>query len=337
MNEREQEFLTLKNTLGEDLPGKILFDALTVLLENRKELDTLGRQIQSESQENGIRDTERRLDVRAFMQAITRLGETISKKDIDLSEVSEWIQESAEFIRQGSTLDSRAIVRAIEGKENGDVVQAIADFRSAIFPYLEREEKEVDFSPLANSQKKGFDALALGLVQIATAMREKKYPEEMKVHGEVSVSQPSWWKPFVFDFSSIWEIRDTLKKLLEKEPQKLPMKDGRVLVDIGQILRNGGMGNPFNYDSDGNVKMTLGSDSWQEAYGKGIVSGAFHYWGYTSGNQWRIKARAKEDVTIGSISVLKGEIFWKSGDTAMETAWENKGVETHFSDYRRMI
>lgn len=162
---------------------------------------------------------------------------------------------------------------------------------------------------------------------------EFRLPDIFNVRGKVSVEKPEWYSEK--DYSErLDKIESVLEKILKKEfpkfpkPQELPIRNGKVLVSVDRV--GGGGSSTFG-------GTTTTEEIWQEAYGKGIVDGAFHYWGFSFGEKWRIKARAKEDITVGSTDILKGEIFWKSGLSGLETAWANKAVETHLSDYRRQL
>ncbi len=249
------QFKNLKNRTGEDLVGMILYALSEKSDEGNAKLETISMQLARGEEEEGLREMEERMDRRAAQEVLAGIKEAIEGKNIDLSEVLAGLVMIAKEVRQGSD-EAKALLQSIESKEHTDITGAL----SLIYEKMceEKMENPVDYTPIIESQKQGFDDVVRVLTELAFASKEKRESESVKVEGEVNIAKPSWWKEYVLDWKPLEKllvpIKNALEKLLEKETQELPIKDGRVLVSLDR--RVGGVsGNPFKFDKLGNLNV----------------------------------------------------------------------------------
>lgn len=150
--------------------------------------------------------------------------------------------------------------------EKTDVTEKLSE----ISKILSVPDKETDITPIVVSQDKGFTEMVNALKSVEKAVIEKEYPEfpelpeakeTVKVDGEVKISKPSWWSPFDIapikkllekiadkefpefpDFSkSFSSIKELLSKIADRKSVELPMKEGRIMVEVDRISGGGGL------------------------------------------------------------------------------------------------
>lgn len=296
------QFKNLKNRTGEDLVGMILYDLSRKSDEENAKLETISTQLARGEEEEGLREMEERMDRRAAQEVLAGIKEAIEGKKIDLSEILAGLAMVAMEIREGSD-EAKELLQSIETKEHTDITAAL----SSIYEKMceEKMEKPEDYSSIIESQKEGFSEVVRTLTELALASKEKRETESVKVEGEVEIAKPSWWKEYVLDWKPLEKllepIKSVLEKILEKETQELPIKDGRVLVSLDQRF-GGGLGNPFSFDGEA-VKMQT------DSVGRYRISdiddvGSTQYYGYTDeSGRWYIM---RFDTTAKQMRYTKG-------------------------------
>jgi len=149
---------------------------------------------------------------------------------------------------------------------------------SAVWELDELRKKNLDI-------ESGLAAIAEILIQnkpqdvekLIFTLREEigkiKLDSEVRLAGPIEIAKPIWWKEFTFSWKPLEKLIEKLKSYtfsvkvenqLEKEPpldiDTLAKKIAKELgKEIGKLPRGGGMGNPFTFDDNGNLKVLSGS------------------------------------------------------------------------------
>lgn len=230
----------------QDLIGRLLFELLTIENDGRARIESL-RQLVAENGKRSERSNE--LDQEMLRRLLREIRVAVEKK-------------------------------TFEKYDDAKLLSAVSALEKAV---RENRPKEVIFDELIAIQKTGFDGLGKvlgGLLEEVRKQRTEKpapvpapkieIPKEFELKKPkwwkdfpqtVEVNKPVWWKDFSFSWAPLEKMLAPLKMLLEKiasrEDQELPIKNGRVQVEVDRV--GGGLGNPFQFDTAGNLKVTGGT------------------------------------------------------------------------------
>ena len=260
---------------------------------------------------------------------LSSILDEIHKKDIDLSGVIaglEAIRAEVEASRQEDKEEE-----PVEAERHNSVLQAISALLEAT---RENKPETIDLSPVVEkteeTAKKTHDLLSSLIAEIGKI--DVKPEVKINIPKEVEVKEPKWYKPFKFDFDwnpmkkIIDPVLEVLNKIYKKNPQEIPVKDGRVLVSVDRTGGGGGSGiidtngTPINPATEETLQNTL----FHYKLSRLPVSGdALIYLGYLNKDGgWYI---TEIDETSGTQKYVKG-------DSDIETAWSNR-ISQNYQDF----
>ncbi len=199
MENIEQQYLNEKNRSDspEDLIGKFLFRLIQLQNANNQGLNGLNDRQYARNEEikrclnAGLKNDS----VKANLLA--EIKKSIDGKEIDLSQIE-------------TALSQISSSNTALGEPLKQIVLHYPQITAGLAKIAELVAKnKPQNKDVVTSQEKVAKEIGKLLIELTKEVKNKKFPEELKISGPVEISQPKWYKPFTFS----WE---PLEKLLEK-------------------------------------------------------------------------------------------------------------------------
>ena len=265
MENLDQQYLMRKRQSDspEDLIGRLLFQLIALKnTGNAQDKSFFLSEAQCRNEETELGQTSI-LQREAIENVLLEIKNIVEEKTVDFSEVSELLVEIL-----GSNSALYGVLERIDG-EYPEMQESLSRIAKSLD---QNKPQEVVFGEVIASQEKSIAGLGKLLVTLTEEVKKKQFPKEIKISDPVEIAKPKWWQEFSFE--PLKELVEKIKahtfsvKVTNQEKQeqididKLAKKIGGEMENaIKQMPRSGGMGNPFAFDDQGNLKVSGGSSS----------------------------------------------------------------------------
>lgn len=167
-------------------------------------------------------------------------------------------------LKKGSEL----IVQAIEKKgekvnENFSKIEEKFDEAKNQLSEIKDEikNKKIDLGDLESGISTDLETIKTAIQSLGETFKSTLHAtktEEVKIKGPIEILKPSWLPKFEISIDPITaffeEIKNLLKKLTEKESLVLPLKNGRIMVEVDRVGGGGAGGSGRSPEMIANTK-----------------------------------------------------------------------------------
>jgi hypothetical protein len=326
--ENFKKYLTEKSQAedGQDLVGRLLFYLLN--LQGQKNRDG-----KAESGNEAKRHSEKvrylhsmNLQNKISEKILGEIRDIVEEKEIDLSDVLSSLAEINNSLENGHAAVIDTIGEMIE--KHPETLAKLDELAKAV---KGTKPKEISFSKVIESQEAGYTVLGKLIVSLTEAVKDIEIPKKVEISKPIEVEKPRWWKEFTFSWEPLEKIFEKLKKWtfsvkvenqidLKKFPKETAKEISDKLAEILPKIRSGNWGNIFNFDGEGNLKVSSEGDSTAYNYIQSDEDATYKYYGFASTDGWKFK---RKTLATGVWEVASG-----TGD--YDTAWadrENKDYD----------
>lgn len=249
----------------DDLIGRLLYKLLNLQAQGNSNLKVADDN-QSGRHAEKIQFENASIEQRdAIQKMLGEIKKTVAEKKIDLSQVVAGLEDIVSSVENGSDKMARRM---------NDLPFEIPETQRLMTGILEavrqNKPKDVVFDKLIKSQRDGNIALGKLIATLIKEVRAKELKSEYHAPGEIEILKPKWWKEFSFSWAPLEKLFEKLKShtfsvKVENQQGEQKMIDSNDLAQkiseelrkvIKSIPRGGGMGNPFSFDGDGNLKIS---------------------------------------------------------------------------------
>ena len=305
MEKIERQYLIEKqrSESPEDLIGKFLFRLIALHSGTNEGLNGLNERQHGRHNEMMESNLKHNLTKENLLAEIKK---AINGKEIDLSQVLEVLSQ---------ILDSNSALGESFGRLGEQHPEMMGKLDEIAELTAKNKPSDVVFDKLINSNQKGISTLGELIVKLTEGVKTKKFPDSMKIAGPVEIKEPKWWKPFNFSLEPIKELFEKLKdhtfsvkvenkfkfdeSIFKNFPDDVAKKLAKVLekeLPKIRISGGGGIGNPFTFDDNGNLKVSSTGGS-----GGGAATIA-------DGNDVTLGAKSDVAITSDSAGTISGKL-----------------------------
>lgn len=329
-NDPNQEYANEKfySESPEDLIGRLLFKMIGLQGAGNAQISSLAQKEEQGQQIISQFGLSSGLQRKAIGKLLFEIKNIVKEKKIDFSEVLDVLEDIS-----GSNSALRDVLESIEG-QHPEICERLSEMAEIM---RQNKPQGVDFNKVIESQKSGYTGLGKLIISLTEAVKQKGFPKSMKIAGPIEISKPSWWKSFEFSWEPLKELLEKLKEhtfsvKVENHPDSkniidsdaLAKKIGKEFEKAAPKFRGGGMGNPFNFDGSGNLKVTGEGEESYKFRAENDVAGNPLYIGYAEPNSetslplWQIR-KLTYDAKNSLLTV-----DWANGNRKFENIWDNR-------------
>lgn len=258
--DEQYKLLKYQSENQEDLIGRFLWKLIDLQNSGNAQISAL-----SEEEARGHENDEKFGQSSGLQREIIRvvlleIKKAIENKKVDFSDVLAVLEDVA---------SSNSALYDVFEKVSGEYPKMREQLARIAELTAKNKPEGVVFDNLIQANKGEFSALGNLIVNLTEAVKNKDFPEEIKISGPVEIAKPKWWKPLEFSWEPLKELVEKIKAhtfsvKVMNPPEKGTAIDidklakkigGEVEKAIKQIPRGGGMGNPFTFVEGGGIKI----------------------------------------------------------------------------------